>query len=327
MIKDVFNNFGDMIKYFDISFLRIDENDGKEIIDVLNDNSAHSLKSFEIRHLKGKLIDCLKNTFEKVTFLLFSIDLKNSLEINDKDRKLSQIFPNVESLNLYDVEDDHWAFIDSKFPRLTKLFAEVFRRQPSNCEDEKNTAKFLQKNSQIESLRLSYYSESDNLPSQDDCQGDMIHFEHIKDLELSTIYNAGFPRKMVFNKIEKLVLHDESSDEWSKFIYNQGNITLSTFYLFSKNVTAIQFLDIADKFPNVSDVIVADHGPSLIWTADDIVNFVKKCKHLQSLHIEFGKNNLNEEYIKYKLSGYGIFFNKIFQNELRSITIISPIPR
>lgn len=95
---------------------------------------------------------------------------------------------------------------------------------------------------------------------------------------------------------------------------------MKTLNLSSENITSAQFSSIAEKFPNLLDAIIADSGRSLTWTADHIVNFVKKCEHLESLFLKFGENHLNPEYIRNKLPGYKI--NKISQGKQNTLKII-----
>lgn len=321
MFKKCIEHFGDLMEVFHVDFMFIDVNhsdDGKGIIKILNEKCSKSLKYFYLKNCKGNVLNDLTNTFEQVTELTFSIDLVERLELNDKTKKLCQFFSKVERLILSDTKNVHWEFINGKFPSVKYLDMDFHGIQ--NAGIEIDIANFLRINKHTENLQLTYFNEYVN----SEPKGDLIHFENVKDLNI-VLYNGDVPDNIVFDQLRTLSMVVKSDGKWSNFIDNQEiNTKLNKFYLFTKHLTPVQFLNIKDKFSNLHYIQVGDTEVSLL-SDNDVIKFVKNSKQLKELSIHFKVTksiNFDKKKIEKALESDWIVYSRIpTGQELFSLTI------
>lgn len=97
VMKNILNNFGDLIYDFNLDSGPNRNSDYTEIIKLINDKSCMSLKKLSLRNLRGNELSELKeNTCMNVTSLKFSTSPYDDGFIDN--RKLCQLFPHVEKL-------------------------------------------------------------------------------------------------------------------------------------------------------------------------------------------------------------------------------------
>lgn len=130
----------------------------------------------------------------------------------------------------------------------------------------------------IESLSANY----------SDYHGDTIHFNSVKNLDIKTNDAHEIPERIVFNQLDKLTLKigDIFSNNWFEFIHKQNIRTLNEFHLETDiQITNEQYLTIPDKVPKLKIATFYNMYGSKKLAVDDVMHFLNKTKHLNSMRI------------------------------------------
>lgn len=300
-VKGVFSHFGDMIHSLNVQFIHRTDEESKEILKAINDNSSSSLKKLLLGFCKMSVFHVLTNTFDQVNLLSFSIDSKVNFEYNDFNiRKLSQIFPNLEELTLLDAIPSLWTFVDGIFPKLV-IFQVYFYKQGFNGINEISIANLLQKTPQMKSLKLIYNNQCDN-PQSPSNRWSKIHFKNVQ--ELLILSNNLIPDYIFFDQLKSLYLNIEYPYKAIEFIQRQNIDKINTFEFRTTNLTAGLFLTIPNILPKLHTVKIVQLENLLEISDDDVVNYIQKSGHLRDFSIISSVFEFNIDKISRKLNNY-----------------------
>lgn len=119
----------------------------------------------------------------------------------------------------------------------------------------------------------------------------------MEELEITSYDENEVPEKIEFDQMEKLTLklYSNFGNKWIDFISNQVNSKVNTFKVDAKNLTKDQLLTIPDKLTELKIVSVKSYSK---YAAQDIVNFVKKIKHLDTLELYVGMEDSQRDELK-----------------------------
>lgn len=316
-IKNLFRNFGSLIHVIKVDFLEISIENGKEIVELINEKCSKSLETLHLENCNDNILSGLTNDHPNVFTLRFSISTANEFNGNSDSQKLNKLFPNLKTLFIDHTTAVDWKFINGKLQNLMQLNVEFEQSIVSDGEDESQIVNFLKDNQQIEQLiltrsnlklvekvnkhlpKLKYLKVEQLLIDYSSHPSDVIHMKNLKHLSLRSYRVDEIPERFVFDRLEKLDLNIfpyKFTDAWTQFIANQVTKDLNEFTLDAADLSADQFVAIGKKLRHLETVSVSCR---LTLTAEDIVEFTEICSSLINLELniqmdEWERNRLNE---------------------------------
>lgn len=299
VLQKLLTTFGNLIHLLKINFDKIESNHATEIVKSVNDRTSNTLKSLYLTECYGKVLDELKNQFSEVFTL--SITTAKHFEFSDKNRKLNQLFPNIQFFLASDMSVSEWTFIDGEFPFLNSFHVKLSEKT-GNAFDESHIASFLKKNTQIKEISIIDSSlkalkdandilsnlnslEIDGLSKNyGDDKIDSVHFKNVKKLRVIANVENEIPQKVVFDQVDDLFIKTQNkfSTKWFDFISNQIHSKVNSFKLETVDLTKDQLLTIPNKMPDLKAVIVQS---PVKFANDEVVDFVQTNKHLETLEL------------------------------------------
>lgn len=300
----ILNIFGDLIECIWIIFTGMNEDQNEEITDVFS--RCESLKSIILHDCTHTALNGIRGSFQKVVSLTFSTNRAEQFEIGEKNYNLNKIFPHLKYLRVNGIKPSDWVPAIVPFSRLT-VTEIIFPKLNKNSDDDEvllnHIVDFLKLNTQLNKLHifnpnLNLLTEAnDILPRFQELQlfrvssdfllhsDKEINFKSLKYLRIQPVENIDkMPAKITFRNIEALTLDMETNfiDKWIAFISRQVNIDLKIFRLYTKYLVKEHLLMIPDKFYKLEKMKIKCKSKV---NTEDIMNFIKKCKHLYQLEI------------------------------------------
>lgn len=293
-IRNILKTFGDFMRSFSISFNYMKEEMGREIIGDINDNCTKSLIQIEFNSCFGTVLNKLKNSYQNVYFVSLSTDKYQDLK--NVSLKLSEIFPQLQQLELKISNVDYWKMVGDSFPHLKIIKIDL------PAESARPNVGSLFKNSpNINSLHISYSSlnilraASKFLPnlkelylnefSNDLFNGSQIHFKNVKFLNVFSSFESKLnPQYLVFYQIQYLFMRlgYDLTNEWNTFFTNQRGKTIEYLDISASSFTDEQVSAIVDSQPNIKLMIIPSRTQISV---DAIINFAEKSKKLFRFHV------------------------------------------
>lgn len=179
-------------------------------------------------------------------------------------------------------------------------------------------ANFFKHNAQINKLRIQYVNllvlkeASEHLKKVENLRlvwlsddylnykGDPIQLNSVKELYCDLGHKDEIPEKTKFDQLETLGLRItfNPSNKWTDFMGKYVNKNLTNLDLNYDTLTAAQLLNIADQSPNLQKVDVSCKSK---FTADEIINFLKKSNSMNYFQIEFNMDASEQNHLKTNL--------------------------
>lgn len=304
------------MREIEFNFANIIESEARETVKLLNEKSSESLEMLKFHVCKGNVLDDLRLPFEKVSELLLSSSSTETFAFSE-NRRLATFFPKVKKLSLPETDSSIWSFLDGEFFSLISI---EMKSPNENGVDDSHIDNFFKINPRIETLKLreanlKLLNRAKIIPnlkflniesmSEDylNYQSDAIHFDTVTNVTIQS-YDQ-IPEKIHFNQLKELFLDitTEFNENWIEFISKQVNPGLNTFILFNKNLKIDNLLAISDKLTKLQTFLVRDNEPTNEFIAEDIVEFVMKCKDLDTFEIVIGMEKTEQNDLKRILSG------------------------
>lgn len=302
--KQFLRAFGRYIHNLSVYFHKIGVNEGKEIVKHINDECSNSttLDTLTLQECANNMLDDLQSNFSSISILTFSSSLNNHLNIRSDAPKMTDIFPNLNTLHLGQTIPSDWKFIGKTFPCLNFLRVELESKLRQNFNIDEQVINFLKENSNIPALSISY----SNLKFLKECfgilphieqleltffsknynnyEGEPIRFEKLKGLTIESLYDDVYLEHIHFDQLQNLNMdvQPKFNQKWSEFVNQQVNANISTLKLTSGRLTNKHILGTAEQKPNLK---VAEFNSDLNITADTVLEFVKKSEHLRELEL------------------------------------------
>lgn len=315
VIREILTTFGDMIERIDLSFKEMDATDAKQIVMQIN-VLHHTIETLELKNCKGDVLNELSNTFEKVFHLAFSSSSSDNLQIASK--KLSEIFPNVEYLNVEDTRASDWIFIDNALPNL-KEFTVDLPKQGGDNADETQIAEFLRKNLQITKLVIKHSSlkllneVNEFLKNLEILQlnglsenylnyeGEQIHFHNIRYLKIESENDDKIPVRAVFHRLNDFHLQtkDNFTDKWFEYLDEHVNPNLVRIHIKSDHLAVKYLLGIPEKYTNLHFIDIKTKSQ---FVANDILRFLKRNKQTYGIEFSIQMDKSEEARLKNRVS-------------------------
>lgn len=171
MILKILNNFGDIVKRWQVSFDEIDVSQCNEIIDSIDGQCIVLLEELNLENCKGK---CQLNSLFKQV-LTFKFSSSPQIEMSIENFKWKNVFPNVQNLYLAHITASDWTYIDGKWSsNLVALIFQLSDSKEQNDEETSNIINFLKGNREIESLEI----ENCNLNFMNEAKNYLPHLEY-----------------------------------------------------------------------------------------------------------------------------------------------------
>lgn len=297
VVKSLLYDFGDLIQKLEINFDEInDDSMGRKVVKIMDYKCATTLKSLAINRCHGKVLLDLKSEFIAVKTLTFSI---RPLTKTAANWRLQTFFPNIEEFHLNNPLFFVWDMLSERFSNLT-----TFKYTPGADDDDYHD--FITNHTKIEKLDLSranlelLYHTNTLLPHLKSLTlnslsdeylahkfNDVVVFENVQDLFIDFYNNEGKftntkPEKIIFERLRKLTLNAEVSNEWKNFISKQVNNDINTFTLSAAMLLDEDFLAIPEILTQLRRVNITTNSTI---SAKNIVKFVEKNKHFAILNI------------------------------------------
>lgn len=337
-MKEILNNFGDLIQNLTVNFKEFDtQSEGRVIVNYINDKNCGSFERLSLQNVKENVLnDLQENTCKRITTLRFSTSDRFEFV---ESRKLNELFPGVEYLDVECTNPSCWAFITERLTNL-RTFHMDFSPANVNAINETHITNFLKNNVRIENLRI-YYTNlmllkevNEILPNLETLEislfsddylnyPDIVQFNNVKNLRMDYYgEEPRIPERIFFNQLQQFHLATSLSnfiDKWFEFIDNQVNRNLTTFILATIELEKEQLFTIPEKFPDLQTLIIECWSKKI--RATEIISFMKKNKHLITLKmsiqidgIELKKlqkvleNRWNVEFTPYDLKFIGNYY-------------------
>lgn len=302
-LEDILDIFGSDIYSFIVDFQEIDVNDGKEIVEYINDECFENLEKFYLINCKGNVLDRLKNEFKYMSEVKFSSSASEDLVFDIDGHTMQNIFPTLHTLRVDYSTPSDWTFIKGKYEKLQILevhLPQTIRNDTINgwhisslfMNNKKiidltivhPTLKLLkvvhEKLRRLEDLHMiglsNNYSDILNQPFQ---------FRPLKHLILHPNHEHEIPWKISFPKLDEFTLKTEHNltSEWMEFISKQIDSNLGELRLKTQGLEREYFASIPGIFSGLKDVIISCQSR---FTADDVLNFMEETKQLTSFKLE-----------------------------------------
>lgn len=264
----------------------------KAIGKYVNEYCSDTLVEFRAKQYSQDAFDNMTKPFTKVEHVAFDGVWKH---IDSNSLGLNELFPNVRILNL--TYSDGY-ILDRVFPKLVELNGDI---DPSPA-----LAKFIQKNSQINKLRLKSTSVEvlraiDNLhnlkhlafhvPSDMKAYKDdpVIQFGHVSDVSVTDLNRSIESGKIKFKQLKKLQLtiSEQLDDAWIDIIAQ--NKDLDTLKITGGVLNNSTLLTLASKLSKLVEANV--HCDSNI-DIESIVTFLKSNPNMKTFTLNLPKSSV-----------------------------------
>lgn len=293
-IQNLFRNFGDLIQKFSIPYMFTgSEFYEKQIFRDVNEHLSGTLKALNLKGCKGSSLNGFTSTFNNVKLLTLTTYSVPPLE---SDRKLNEIFPNLNAFIIGVTQSSDWKIIGGNFANMTVLEVDMKEGLPNS-----NVTTFLKFNPQVKVLVVGrgnltllrevkeIYPQLDHLylkylpTSFSENNTETVHFNTLK--QLTFVSDMGeSPANIQFDNIQKLVLyvHFKVYNSWIDFMTNQVNPRITEIELAVLGLSKLQFLLVPETFAELERAKIIALSR---LEADDIVAFIQKCKNLTNLKV------------------------------------------
>lgn len=293
------NNFGDLISLVEISFDAIHIKNAKNVIKLLNIN-AETIEKLKLENCKGNVLDELTQTFQYAHHLLYSSSSVDKLQIKSKNRKMCDLFPELNFLHLQHTGVPAWEFIVGTFPRLRKLIVELPRSSKQNNILTVHLVKFLKMNTYIQNLVI----ENSNLRLLQEVNATLTQLESLELLDLSENYDNlecpaiqfstveflaiestqidEIPLNIMFERLSafNLKIQQDLSDKWLTLIFFQINLDVRRINIDAHDLGLEYFLKMPNFLYHVKMIYIICQSS---FKTNDLVRFVEKSKYLRFL--------------------------------------------
>lgn len=183
MIFKVLRHFGHLIKKLEIEYRSETCSSGFRIInELINVYCSKSLTHLHVLNTIPQLFDDYKKPFENV----LNISFPGSYEsLGNSEFSLTELFPSVQRMSLSNIRVINTKCINSVFPHLEYVDAEICSPQDEECFTEADLMKFIRKNPHIRSLKLRFVTRqflkfiAENLKNLETLQLNMYHDDDV----------------------------------------------------------------------------------------------------------------------------------------------------
>lgn len=326
MLEEYLTSFGDFIQKMWIIFDLIDIPVGYEIIGLINDKNLISLTTITLEGCSGNILDRLKKTFRNVYRFAFSSHAVKELIVNAEHPKFYEIFPNVEHLIFLRIKSLDWVLFWGEFSNLTYLDFEYHIDQRPGAYVELDFSNFLKINKNVQDIRIKYASLKvlkrvrDCLPGIESLiidllandylnyEGDVIEFNNVKMLAISTFTENEILQKIVFNGIVEISLYVDTrfTEKWYDFLSNHSH--LIAFSLYTHSLHRQQLIDIPNYLP---ELITVKIDCPTEFTANDVILFIEKCKKANLFELSFSMVGNEQQKLQQTLFNFQYYFKFI----------------
>lgn len=296
--------FGDLIENISTKFVSIKTSVAVEIVKLLTEKCSKTLKIFELQISKKNLLNEFTEIFPKMTSLSFSAD---EFEVDPKQKKLHEIFPNVISLEINKTMALNWLLVEGKFSKLTTFIVTLRDFFDMNGIDETHVTKFLKLNPQITEFGIKntnlkmLLKANEILHNLDSLRiksvsskylnynGKPIQFKSVKNLFINLFETSDKPinppEHIFFENLQSFELNisPNFNDKWTELISSQINPNI-TKIKFTPDVLSNKYLQIIPQ--KLNNLEFVDIRCISKFIAKDIRSFVENCTHLQKLYMQ-----------------------------------------
>lgn len=305
----ILQTFGHFIEKLDIGYNGIQQDQRKQIHQLINKHCSRTLKAIELMEWDENVLDSMENPFQNVHHLTLAGNLKtksssifNILSVfGGNSMNLNEIFPNLHSLTL----DALWVsdpnILNIKFSQLNqveiKLLAPPFNHPLDNYFAKSKPAmeKLFRNNPQIRNVTIEQCNSLDylrivvdHLPNlevfqvifgrmEEKYNGNPIHFEKLKDLNLK-FGNSDLSNIVSFGQLENLVLECNVAD-CNEFPFNTIE-SLKKLFIVGFSFNDEQLLQLAERVPFLEDLFMVNDSDI---DAGSIIKFAVGSKQLRKL--------------------------------------------
>lgn len=309
-ISKVFKYFGPLIKSLKAKYLTSDMEIQTTINQLINTQCSDTLKQFDIISYKNNFFDDFSKPFKGVE----NVSVRGLFaRFGGEDFCFSTLFPNMQRLTLQLAKGQNMSWFDREFKHLTHVNIDFCYYDAPGCFDEEILEKFVNKNPQIQSLRISYlsrkllkyiakrlnsletlqveyYDDDDDTTLQNDDR-DEIYFENLKNLTMKR-GDQSMPRNIFFQNLVELRTdaNPRKCTRWIEFI--ETNKNLKKLVVFGRFLKKEEIVRMAAAKLNLVEVTMRCKKDMDYQT---IVTFIEKSNQLRKLTLKFNKESMPRE--------------------------------
>lgn len=246
-VSKVLSHFGQSIHSLKAKYLTSDMPVQTKINQLINAKCSDTLKQFDIISYKNHFFDDFSKPFKAIE----SVSVRGIFSSFSREASgFGTLFPNMRHLKIQLAKGQNMSWFDYEFKQLEHLNADFCYYDAPRCYNEDIMIKFFDKNPQIRTLNISYFtrdllkhaakqlSNLENLQIEfyedrndydestevgDD--HDEIHFEHLKSFTMKSGGDS-MPKSVRFEKLVEFRTDANPKDclRWLKFVESNQNL-------------------------------------------------------------------------------------------------------
>lgn len=290
------HTFGSVIQKLEMALRFVELNQRRVIHEQVSEYCSDSLLSISFEDLAADELEEFPIPLKNVKNLRVSRDFIAS----DGKFKITNVFPNIRRLKLYQIQEFDGFILDVLIPTLEEV--EVLF--PFSQGLQMGLEMFFKKNPQIRSLNLQFFNSmlclkiankflpnleelSINFRSQGHIPDNEIHFSNVKKLETSTAGRNYF-KIITFKHLEELDLTCEPN-KCTDFI--EKNPNLEKLQITSRSISDAEIMMIGKLLINLKELSIKNE---IVIKADTIIRLTHETEQLEKLKLNFPGNTLYE---------------------------------
>lgn len=312
-VSKVLSYFGQSIHSLKAKYLTSDMPVQIKINQLINAKCSDTLKQFDIISYKNNFFDDFSKPFKAIE----SVSVRGLFSSFSREAScFSALFPSLRHLKIQLAKGQNMSWFDHEFKQLKHLNADFCYYDPPRCYNEDIMIKFFDKNPQILSLNISYFTRNllkhaakqltnlENLQIEfyedrndydqsaevgDD--RDEIHFEHLKSFTMKSGGDS-MPKNVRFENLVEFRTDANPKDclRWLKFV--ESNKNLKKLVLFGRYLKKEEITRLAAAKLGLVEVTIKCKKDVDYET---IAEFIENSTQLRKLVLKFDEKSIPHE--------------------------------
>lgn len=308
-VSKVLRYFGQLIHSLKVKYLTSDMDLQTTVNQLINEQCSRTLKQFDIRSYRNNFFDDFLEPFKNVE----NVSVRGLFSSFSKEPScFGELFPSMRNLKIQLAKGQNMDWFNHEFKQLEHVNVDLCYYDPPGCFSEDIMIKFFNKNPQIRSLNISYftrnliqhaasellnlenlqikyYEDDESTESTDEPNG--IQFEHLKSFTMKSGSNS-MPRNVTFeNLVEfRTDANPKTCLRWFEFVESQKN--LKKLVLFGRYLEKEEIFRLAAAKPNLVEATIRCKKDVDYET---IAGFIENSKQLKKLVLKFNEKSIQHE--------------------------------
>lgn len=313
-VSKVLKYFGRSIESLKVRYYTSDNKTHANINQLINSQCADTLKQFNVVSYKNRFFDDFSAPFKKVE----NVSVRGVFNrFGGDDFCFDALFPSMHRLSLELAEGLNMSWFHREFKHLEHVNIDLCAYDAPGCFSEQVLEKFFEKNAQIRSLKISYFTRNllkhaardleklENLqiemhedqPEDDSTENghhiiladdSEIYFEHLKSLSMKRSSNS-LPKNITLRNLIELQTdaYPRKCLRWIEFVESSASLrklTLNGRHLRKEEVSRLAAANLHLTEARIKCKSDVDY--------ETIAKFIENSKFLKRLSIKFSRTSI-----------------------------------